>query len=191
MKIKTLHAAFIALGMGVSSSVFAAADVTASDASVATVDFTGTVTSNTCQLATDSASQSVNLGEVKVSTLENYGSGPRQSFSINLVDCDASTQGFEVTFEDAQGFDSSREHITNVTKGDGLEAAGVGVMIANIDGGGDVVLGQATTIEASVDANDSAWAQQTISFDAYLKGVEANPSAGYVNASATVSITTY
>ncbi|HFD8275012.1 TPA: fimbrial protein [Raoultella ornithinolytica] len=191
MKIKTLHAAFIALGMGVSSSVFAAADVTASDASVATVDFSGSVTSNTCQLATASAKQTVDLGEVKLSTLANNGSGPRHNFSIELVDCDTNTQGFEVTFEDANGFDPQRNYITNTSQGDGLEATGVGVMIADIDNGSELTLSQATNVSASVDASGDAWPQQTISFDAYLKGVETNPTAGYVNASATVSITTY
>ncbi|WP_064359479.1 fimbrial protein [Raoultella ornithinolytica] len=194
MKIKTLHAAFIALGMGVSSSVFAAADVTASDASVATVDFSGSVTSNTCQLDTSSVQQTVNMGEVKVASLQNGGMGPRQNFSINLVDCDDQTQGFQVTFEDNNGSDSSRNYLTNTSQGNGLEATGVGVMIAHINNGTDLTLGQPADMEASVDAgnNNAAWPQQVISFDAYLKGIEnQTPTAGYVNASASVSITTY
>ncbi|TJZ59556.1 fimbrial protein [Raoultella planticola] len=83
MKIKALHAAFIALGMGISSSAFAAADVTASDASVATVDFSGSVTSNTCQLDTASTQQTIDMGEVKVSTLENNGMN-RHGFNRHL-----------------------------------------------------------------------------------------------------------
>lgn len=194
MKIKALHAAFIALGMGISSSAFAAADVTASDASVATIDFTGSVTSNTCQLDTASTKQTIDMGEVKVSTLENNGNGPRHNFKIQLVDCDNATQGFQVTFEDNNGFSSTRDYLTNTSQGNGLEATGVGVAIANIDNGSVITLGQPVNVQASVDAsnNNEAWPQQTISFDAYLKGVgQGKPTAGYVNASASVSITTY
>ncbi|WP_163923147.1 fimbrial protein [Raoultella planticola] len=190
MKIKALHAAFIALGMGISSSAFAAADVTSSNASVATLDFSGSVTSNSCQLATDSVQQTVNLGEVKTSTLQNNGQGPRHSFTINLVDCDSSTKGFEVTFEDLQGYDANRDYITNVSMGDGLEAKGVGVKIAKVDEGSDIELSTPVTMAASVDASGDAWPQQSFSFDAYMAGVGNTVSAGYVNASATVSITT-
>lgn len=193
MKKNKIHMAIIALSMGLSSSVMAAADVTASDASVATVDFMGSVTSNSCQLATESVQQTVNLGEIKVSTLNNGAAGPRHAFQINLVDCDSSTQGFSVTFEDAQGYDANRDYITNISQGDGSDAKNVGVRIAKIDGGNDLVLGQEIDFDASVDPNSGdAWPQQTLGFDAYLVKTDGGTAtAGTVNASATVSITTF
>ncbi|KAJ94456.1 fimbrial protein [Raoultella planticola] len=191
---KSVMATIIAMGMGVSGSVMAAAGP--ADGSTGQIEFNGRVTSNSCQLATASSSLVVDLGEVKASTLNAGTKGPRQNFSIDLVDCDAATKSFEVTFEDALGHNATanNQYLVNKTMGDGSEAQGVGVYLAHVNQGADITLGEPQSISASMDETDpnntSAWANQTVSFDAYMAKTTGTVTAGTVLANATVSIKT-
>lgn len=194
---KSVVATIVAMGMGISGSVMAAA--APADASTGQIEFNGRVTSNSCQLATSSSSLVVDLGEVKASTLNNGSKGPRQNFSIDLVDCDSTTQSFDVTFEDALGHNAAADnkYLVNKSMGDGSEATNVGVYLAHVNQGADVILGEPQNISASMDESDpgntSAWANQTVSFDAYMaKPASANSAVtpGIVQANATVSIKT-
>ncbi|WP_404698659.1 fimbrial protein [Raoultella planticola] len=195
---KSVMATIIAMGMGVSGSVMAAAGP--ADGSTGQIEFNGRVTSNSCQLSTASSSLVVDLGEVKASTLDAGTKGPRQNFSIDLVDCDAATKSFDVTFEDALGHNATanNKYLVNKTMGDGSEATNVGVYLAHVNQGADITLGEPQSISASIDsttnpANPSAWANQTVSFDAYMAkpaGATGAVTAGTVLANATVSIKT-
>ncbi|EED9464783.1 type 1 fimbrial protein [Salmonella enterica subsp. enterica] len=195
---KSVMATIVAMGMGVSGSVMAAAGP--ADGSTGQVEFNGRVTSNSCQLATSSSSLVVDLGEVKATTLQGGAKGPRQNFSIGLVDCDASTKSFDVTFEDALGHNdtANNQYLVNKTMGDGSEAQNVGVYLAHVNQGAEITLGEPQTIEASIDNttdpdNPAAWANQTVSFDAYMAkpaGAAGAVTPGTVLANATVSIKT-
>lgn len=192
---KSVMATIVAMGMGISGSVMAAAS--SADGSTGQVQFDGRVTSNSCQLATESSSLVIDLGEVKASTLNDGTQGPRQNFSINLVDCDSATQSFAVTFEDALGYNTTagNKYLVNKTMGDGSEAQNVGVYLAHVNQGAEITLGEPQTMSASLDASDpdntSAWANQTVSFDAYMaKTGNSDVTAGSVLANATVSIKT-
>jgi len=197
LKKKNVVATIIAMGMGVSGGVMAAAGP--ADGSTGQVEFNGRVSSNSCQLATASSSLVVDLGEVKASTLNAGTAGPRQNFSIDLVDCDATTKSFDVTFEDALGHNAiaDNKYLVNKTMGDGSEAQNVGVYLAHVNQGANILLGQPQNVSASLDesdaANPSAWANQTVSFDAYMAKPAAATgavTAGSVLANATVSIKT-
>ncbi|EFK4281095.1 TPA: type 1 fimbrial protein [Escherichia coli] len=182
------------MSLAVVSALFSGAAMAtsaANDSSYATLNFSGRVTSNLCQVATDSAVTNVDLGEVTVSQLNggNQRSTP-QSFNVALSNCDTSVKTISYTLSDNNAADSVRGYLIP-SSGD-TSAAGVGVYITKSDG---TPVEMSKTISHAVETDgENALPSQKLSFTAYiapaadLQGHMQNISAGNVSAQGTLTI---
>ncbi|HAZ3609953.1 TPA: type 1 fimbrial protein [Escherichia coli] len=151
-------AVFSALMSGV--AVAAPAD---NDASKATLNFSGRVTSSLCQVKTDDLTKDIYLGEVSKSALEATGKGPAQSFQVNLVNCDTTTNDITYVLADANN-NGSANYL--VPKSGDTSADGVGVYIETSKGTA-VEVGTEQNLEV-VSNNGSALSEQVIPLRAYI-----------------------
>ncbi|MCZ8858862.1 fimbrial protein [Escherichia albertii] len=163
----------------------------ANDSSYATLNFSGRVTSNLCQVATDSTVTNVDLGEVSVSQLTtgNKRSTP-QSFNVTLSNCDTTVKTISYTLSDNNAADSVRGYLIP-SSGD-TSATGVGVYITKSDG---TPVEMSKTVSHAVETDGTnALPSQKLSFTSYiapaddLQGHMQNISAGNISAQATLTI---
>ncbi|HAP3355981.1 TPA: type 1 fimbrial protein [Escherichia coli] len=163
----------------------------ANDSSFATLDFNGRVTSNLCQVATDSAVTNVDLGEVTVSQLNagNQRSTP-QSFNVTLSNCDTTVNTITYTLADNNAADSVRPYL--IPRSNDTSATGVGVYITKSDG---TPVEMSKTINHVVETDGTnALPSQKLAFTAYiapaadLQGHMQNIGAGNVSAQGTLTI---
>ncbi|EEW3330182.1 fimbrial protein [Escherichia albertii] len=171
-----------------SGSAFAAP--AANDASKATLNFMGRVTSSLCQVKTDDLVKDIQLGEVSKSALEATGQGPAQSFQVNLINCDSTTNDISYVLADANNNGNSKYL---VPKSGDTAATGVGVFVETSDGT-PVDIG--TEQDLDVVANGgNALSEQVIPLRAYIgtQGGTAGTlgtdvSAGTVDATGVITI---
>ena len=78
MSLAVVYALFSGAAMAASA---------ANDSSYATLNFTGRVTSNLCQVSTNDVVQSIDLGEVTKQQITDRAV-KKQSFSVTLNNCD-------------------------------------------------------------------------------------------------------
>lgn len=133
------------------------------DASKATLNFSGRVTSSLCQVKTDDLTKDISLGEVSKSALAASGQGPAQSFQVNLINCDTTTNDISYVLADANG-NGAATYL--VPKSGDTAAEGVGVFVETSDGT-PVDIGTAQTLDV-VSNNGAALSEQVIPLRAYI-----------------------
>lgn len=170
----------VALSIGLACSLIAgsaiAKDSTATDST--TVTFHGTITETPCTLDSGSADQTVELGHIASSQLENKGSSTAKTFNFALSGCDVtSKKTVSVTFNGQA--DSNDSTLLALASGD---ASGAGVAINS--GDKQLSLGKASS------AQTLATGANTLTFSAYLKGDGASAvTAGEFSAVSNVTFT--
>lgn len=179
---KRAVAAFVFTGMFCSSAF---ADDAANDASIATLNFDGRVTSSSCQVATNNTTQSISLGEVTLTQLEN-GSTPSHTFSVDLINCDTDTSEITYTLNDLNAQDSGQDYLA-LKAGDD-SASGVGVYVMKNEDGSAVTTGTVYTVESLTSDSSGTSSSQTIPFKAQIKATNGDIKAGTVEANATLTI---
>ncbi|QMD22911.1 type 1 fimbrial protein (plasmid) [Escherichia coli] len=190
MSLAVVSALFSAGAMA-ATTVATNGQSTANDASQATLNFSGKLTSSLCQVATDDINQTIQLGEVSVAALGSGGRGPSHSFSVKLKNCDASVNTITYAIRDTNG--SSSDYLTNKSGDD--YAKGVGVFLEDSSNKA-LTLNGADHTYAVANNNGVALADQELPFAAHI-GTLTNAAgtidnstlmAGIVDASAVVTI---
>ncbi|HAY0242156.1 TPA: type 1 fimbrial protein [Escherichia coli] len=184
----------IVMSLAVVSAMFSGATMAASaanDSSYATLNFTGRVTSNLCQVGTGSSDTNVNLGEVTLSQLQ---SGARrstpQSFNVSLENCDTGVNTITYTLTDNNAPDVVKGYL--IPQSTDTTATGVGVYVAKSDGT-PVEMSKSITHAVETDGTN-ALPSQKLSFAAYiapaadLSGHLQTLGAGSVKAQGTLTI---
>ncbi|HHC4783777.1 fimbrial protein [Escherichia albertii] len=164
---------------------------TANDASHATLNFSGKLTSSLCQIATDDITKNIQLGELSKAALMASGRGPSQSFSVKLKNCDASVNSITYAIRDTNG--SNSEYLTNKS-GDDF-AKGVGVYLEDSANKALTLNGTEHTY-AVANNGGVALPDQEIPFAAYIGTLtkaagnidNSTVMAGVVEASAVMTI---
>lgn len=132
--------------------------VNAAGAGAGTVTFKGSIIEAACSIKPESVDQTVALGQVAKSQLEEGGTGSPEPFYIKLVGCDTSTlKTVTTTFTGAESAD--------VPGALGIvgTAGGAGIMMK--DGAGTPIkLGTPTVAQRLQDG------ENTLSYGAYLQG---------------------
>lgn len=160
----------------------------ANDSSQATLNFNGRVTSSLCQVKTDDVVKDIYLGEVSKSALEANAQGPEQSFQVNLINCDTTTNDISYVLSDANG-NGGNPYL--VPKSGDTSATGVGVYVETSDGT-PVDVGTPQTLEVTKNGTD-ALSEQVIPLRAYIgaqggAGGVAAVTAGTVDATGVLTI---
>ncbi|HAZ3270665.1 TPA: type 1 fimbrial protein, partial [Escherichia coli] len=164
---------------------------TANDASQATLNFSGKLTSSLCQVATDDVVQTIQLGEISTAALGKGGRGPSHSFSVKLKNCDASVNTITYAIRDTNG--SSAQYLTN--KSGDNNAKGVGVYLEDSANTALELNGKEHNF-AVANNNGVALADQEIPFAAYIGALKTGAGAidnaavmaGIVDATAVMTI---
>ena len=160
----------------------------ANDSSQATLNFNGRVTSSLCQVKTDDVVKDIYLGEVSKSALEANAQGPKQSFQVNLINCDTTVSDISYVLSDANGNGTAAYLIP---KSGDTSATGVGVYVEKSDGT-PVGVGNTQTLTVTKNGTD-ALSEQVIPLRAYIgaqggaAGVAA-VTAGTVDATGILTI---
>lgn len=150
------------------------------DASQATLNFTGKVTSSLCQVATSDIQKDIQLGEVSSAALKaQNGRGPSQTFSVDLVNCDGSLEDISYVIQDQNGSNSFNYL---VPKSSDTAAKGVGVYIQNEDQSVDINVGDTVTQTVVKDPDGNALPSQSIPLSAYIGTITGTADAGTVTA---------
>ncbi|HDL7647802.1 TPA: type 1 fimbrial protein [Yersinia enterocolitica] len=185
---KNLLTAAIA-SMLVSSAAFAAP--AANEESQATLNFKGKVTASLCQVSTDDLTKEINLGEVSASALNATGKSPAQSFNVNLINCDTTTNAITYVISDVNGKEA--QSFALVPKSDDTSADGVFVWLENSLGDA-IETGSTQTIDVVKNGED-ALSSQSIALRAYIGTENGQPpaaskpvKAGTVDATALMTI---
>lgn len=146
------------------------------DASQATLNFTGRVTSSLCQVDTNSIEQDIALGEVSSSALKASGVAPAKSFSVSLVNCDTGTGNIVYNIADANssGEAPTAAYLQPYSADD--SAKGVGVFIQTSDYK-NVTIGQDKELSVVKDEDGNALSNQTISLTAFIGTTNQQPDA--------------
>ncbi|MEQ1928463.1 fimbrial protein [Escherichia albertii] len=179
-----------------SSLVFsgaALAELANNDASNATLNFSGKVTSSLCQINTDDVAKEIELGELSLAALKASGKGPAKSFSVGLINCDTTLNSISYTIAGQNNTGNNVDYLIPVSNDE--SAQGVGVFIQKNDGT-KVTIGKQESINVVKD-NDKALSAQSIPLQAYI-GTQSgsadedgsNVTAGTVNATAIMTIRT-
>ncbi|ENB5362231.1 fimbrial protein [Escherichia coli] len=138
------------------------------DASKATLNFSGRVTSSLCQVKTDDLTKDISLGEVSKSALAASGKGPAQSFQVNLINCDTTTNDISYVLADANGNGNGANGASTylVPKSGDTAAEGVGVFVETSNGT-KVNIGTEQTLKV-VSNGATALSEQVIPLRAYI-----------------------
>ncbi|OYC53832.1 hypothetical protein RX33_04516 [Escherichia coli] len=187
---KTIMSLAVVSALLSGSAMAAPAD---NDASQATLNFTGRVTSSLCQVDTGSVQQDIELGEVSASALKASGTAPAKSFSVSLVNCDTGTDSITYNIADANatGEQSTAAYLQPLSADD--SAKGVGVFIQTSDHS-DVTIGENYQLAVNKDQDENALSNQTISLTAFIgtptrSAADAdNVTAGSVSAKGVMTI---
>lgn len=162
------------------------------DASQATLNFNGKVTSSLCQIDTSDIQKDIQLGEVSSAALKSTnGRGPSKSFSVTLVNCDGGLQNISYVFQDKNG---SNTNTYLVPESSDTAAKGVGVYLEN-ENNQPIEVGETTQQTVVNGADGTALPNQTIPLSAYIGTVTGaadagDVTAGIVKASAVMTIRT-
>ncbi|EFA5066472.1 type 1 fimbrial protein [Escherichia coli] len=178
--------------MVVSSLFSGAAMATPSenDSSSAVLNFSGRVTSSLCQVDTNFAEQTIELGELSASALNATGAGRAKTFTVGLINCDTSTDSLTYTISDAYTSGSATADYLNPYNDDS-SAKGVGVYIASADGDTPVQIGQEYAVDVVKDEEGNALSSQSIALTANIKRSGTNNNTvepGSVTAKGVITI---
>ncbi|HDC4802751.1 TPA: type 1 fimbrial protein [Escherichia coli] len=182
---KTIIMSLAAVSALLSGSAMATSS--ANDSSYATLNFSGRVTSNLCQVSTSDVVKDIDLGEVTKTQIQD-GSQKKQSFSVQLNNCDTTVSQISYILSDSNSNVSSANYL-QPTSGD-TSAQGVGVYVEKSDGTA-ITTGTSNSIDVLKNGTD-ALPQQTIALQAYVDSTTPKDItgvvAGTVNAAGTLTI---
>ncbi|HEC2037755.1 TPA: type 1 fimbrial protein [Klebsiella oxytoca] len=148
----------MALVSGVANAAASGTTVATGNGAHGTVHFKGEIIDSPCSIAPESADQTVDLGQVSNSALENKGKSSPVAFSIKLQNCDISTYK-TVTATWSGTADTNNNDIWGITG----TASGAGIVL-NDASMKPIVLG-AETAATTLTSNNT-----TIAMSAYLQG---------------------
>jgi len=156
------------------------------DSSYATLNFSGRVTSNLCQVSTSDVTKDINLGETTKQQITD-SSQKKQSFTVRLNNCDTTVSQISYVLSDGNNNADQAGYL--LPKSGDTSAKGVGVFVET-SGGDAVTTGETKTIDVLKDADGSALPQQTIALQAYIDktGDVSGVSGGTVDATGTLTI---
>ncbi|MFT2321189.1 fimbrial protein [Escherichia coli] len=156
------------------------------DSSYATLNFSGRVTSNLCQVSTSDVTKDIDLGEITKQQITD-GSQKKQSFTVSLNNCDTTVSQISYVLSDGNNNVDQAQYL--LPKSGDTSAKGVGVFVET-SGGDAVTTGETKTIDVLKDADGSALPQQTIALQAYVDktGAVTDVSGGTVDATGTLTI---
>ncbi|MGQ3664455.1 fimbrial protein [Citrobacter braakii] len=156
----------LVLGFGISMATGVA---TAADQGHGTVTFEGSIVDAPCSINSDSVDQTVQLGQVAASSLEDGGTSTPAKFSIKLGGCDVTTitDGVSITFTG----NADATTADNLAFGAGSSAKGASIALA--DGEGKVIPLGTTSDPIALNGGDN-----TLNFQAYLVGGTASVTPG-------------
>ena len=163
------------------------------DASQATLNFNGKVTSSLCQVSTGDIQKDIELGEVSSAALKaQKGRGPSKSFSVSLVNCDSDLANIAYVFQDKNGNNNTNNYL--VPESSDTAAKGVGVYLEDAQNN-QINVGATKTHTVVNGADNKALPNQTIPLAAYIGTTSGNTgtigagvTAGIVKASAVMTI---
>ncbi|UBX50608.1 fimbrial protein [Providencia alcalifaciens] len=161
------------------SSFFAANNALAADG---TIDFTGEITDQACELASGSDALKVNLGKVSKKALPSAGStAAATKFTIKLINCPTTVTSASVKF-DATSYPGDDSVIELKDAGKSGVATGVGIQIT--DNANTVV--PLFTASKTYPLKDGV--ENNLDFRARYIAQTANVGVGLANANATFTI---
>jgi type 1 fimbria pilin len=154
----------IALVIGLASSITAgmaqAASAPTSDQGSGQINFAGKIIDAPCSITTgDDSTQTVDLGEVSKSALENGQTSTPKNFTIKLEQCDVTTAGLSSV---SAKFTGAKDATDPTMLGITGDAKGAGIVLTD---------GANQPIELNTDssAQDIQNGSNTLTFSAYLK----------------------
>lgn len=161
------------------SSFFAVNNALAADG---TIDFTGEITDQACELASGSDALKVNLGKVSKKALPSAGStAAATKFTIKLINCPTTVTSASVKF-DATSYPGDDSVIELKDAGKSGVATGVGIQIT--DNANTVV--PLFTASKTYPLKDGV--ENNLDFRARYIAQTANVGVGLANANATFTI---
>ncbi|MBT0728584.1 type 1 fimbrial major subunit FimA [Rosenbergiella nectarea] len=181
MKMKTLALASIA-AFGLVSVAAQAADATPVTVNGGTVHFTGEFVNAACAVSTDTADQTVNLGQYTTSQLTAVGQRTTaKPFNIKLVNCSTATyKTASISFKGT--IDATDKTLLAVNGGGSNATAATGVGIEILDASSTPLTPNGTSYST---AQTLITGTNTLPFTARYKSTLASVSAGTADADAT------
>ncbi|HAV8693346.1 TPA: type 1 fimbrial protein [Escherichia coli] len=180
------------MSLAVVSALFSGVAMAASadnDSSYATLNFSGRVTSNLCQVSTSDVTQSIDLGEVTKQQITDRAT-KKQSFSVTLNNCDTTVSQISYVLADGNNNQNTAAYLQ--PKSGDTSAQGVGVYVTKSDGSA-ITVGTKYDIDVQ-KANDgtSALPQQVIALTGYIDSITPGDASsvvgGTVEATGTLTI---
>ncbi|RWU17230.1 fimbrial protein [Pseudomonas alkylphenolica] len=173
MKKSLIAAAILA------SSAFA----TMANAADGTINFTGTISSTTCKIASGSEALTVDLGTVSTSSFGAAGSVASPSkLAIVVTECPAAVNA-SISFSGAG--DANNSSLLALTKGTGNDAEATGVAIGFFEADGNTPI---ALNSASADKDLVATVDNTFDFVAKYVATASTVTAGKGNAAAEFTV---
>lgn len=132
-----------------SASVFAEGTGTPADQGHGVIKFVGAIIDAPCSIAPESVDQTIQMGQIANSLLEQQGEGPLRTFEISLEGCSLDTaKTASITFNGIAD-DSEKKHLSL----NGLAKGAAIAMVSQRDGS-EVVLGTPTKALSLVDGDN-------------------------------------
>lgn len=187
MKIKTVALAIVASFGLVTASANATDSTTTTTTTVngGTVHFTGQFVNAACAVSTDTADQTINLGEYRTASITAAGQTTTNiPFNIKLVDCDTSVATTAtIAFTGTPDEDNSTLFAVNAGGTNSTSASGVGIQL--LDSAANDLPPDGTTYSVGTTLLSG---DNTIPFTARYKSTSATVTAGQADADATFVI---
>lgn len=188
---KKMAALFIASALFSGAAMADINDLATNDTSSANLTFEGRVTSNACQVATDTLDQTIQLGEVTLNQIENNSGSNPQSFNVSLVNCDTNTSGIFYTLSDTNGVDGNKDYLIPLSTDTSAKGVAVYVQQSN---GSTIMTGEEIELQDLGKSDGNTVSAQNIALTASIKkNNELNNgtvTAGTVKAQGTLTIRT-
>ncbi|WP_025901618.1 type 1 fimbrial major subunit FimA [Tatumella sp. UCD-D_suzukii] len=184
MKLKVIALSIVA-SFGLLASAAQAADTTSTTVNGGTVHFTGQFINAACAVSTDSADQTVNLGQYRTASITASGQTTTNvPFNIKLVDCATSVATTaSVAFSGTTDTTDSTLLAVNSGSTNTTGATGVGIQILDSTSAPLTPNGSTfSTAQTLIDGNN------TLPFVARYKSTSATVTAGQADADATFVI---
>jgi len=135
---------------------------------------TGTVTTDSCVVNTDSQNMNVPLGDVVTGQFVRAGdTSPGQTFVIKLTDCDEGVKGAMITF--SGNTDPDNPDLLQISQA-ADSAGGIGVEVIDKNTGDAIALGEATATQGLTAG------ENTLPYQLRYKSTQGTVTAGSANA---------
>lgn len=185
MKFKTVALAIVASFGLIAANANATTSTTTTTVSGGTVHFTGQFVNAACAVSTDTADQTINLGEYRTASITAAGQTTTNiPFNIKLVDCDTSVATTAtIAFTGTPDEDNSTLFAVNAGGTNSTSATGVGIQLLDSAANDLPPDGNTYSVGTTLVSGDN-----TIPFTARYKSTSATVTAGQADADATFVI---